>query len=344
MIQEDLITNRYKDNYTNGGKNVPQKRSALDKLIEGNKKFTKKVENCILCGSNKFHLISEIDYENLPNKVCICESCGLGTSSDIYNEAFWVEYYSKFKVSFPKDLENHVELFARRTADTSFANFRYNLIKNKLGPEQYLKIKNVCEIGCADGANLYFFKKDGKNIFGSDLDKEKLEVGINNGLNLAFGLVEEQLEQYKNADLIILSHLIEHLENPLQFISLLRENTGPNVIIYAEIPGLFGVCNKGVSVDGPYCSTTDFLATLQFEHRFYYDKVSFNNLMKKSEFIDIYSDDWVRGLYKKNKSETKLQIEEKRGLQVIKRLKKIESSHFNPLNRIINATLRRIKH
>lgn len=344
MIQEDLITDRYKDNYTKSDYNVPAKRSELDKLIDTNKKLTQKIEHCILCGESKFHLISEVDYEGLPNKVCVCENCGLGTSTDIYNEAFWIEYYSKFKVSFPKDLENHVELFKKRTANNSFANFRYNLIKQKLGNTTYSQIKNVCEIGCADGANLYFFKKDGKNIFGSDLDKEKLEVGINNGLNLAFGLVEDHLQEFKNADLIILSHLIEHLENPLKFLATLRENTGPDVIIYAEIPGLFGVCNKGVSTDGPYCSTTDFLATLQFEHRFYYDKISFNNLMQKSEFSDIYSDDWVRGLYKKSNCAMKLQTDKKRGLQVIKKLKKIESSHHNPLCRIINATLRRIKH
>ena len=93
----------------------------------------------------------------------------------------------------------------------------------------------IFEIGCYDGYILYQLKnRVSKNVGGCD-PSVGARIAIRHGLNVKneFFNVSKIKNKY---DFIIARHLVEHLDNPLQFLKSLENIIYENTKIIIEVP------------------------------------------------------------------------------------------------------------
>lgn len=102
-------------------------------------------------------------------------------------------------------------------------------------------IKTVFEAGCGAGGIIYAFHKRGKNVSGCDFGENYLSYGREKGLNLYIGEPNLEKTPPDSQDLVILSHVLEHLNNPAEYINLLAEITSPKGYILVQLPGLLSM-------------------------------------------------------------------------------------------------------
>ncbi len=86
---------------------------------------------------------------------------------------------------------------------------------------RYLKAREkgrLLEVGCGSGQILKELRELGWLVEGVDLDSRAVEIAKKNGLHVVSGFLEDQHYQDDTFDVIILSHLIEHVDDPLQLL------------------------------------------------------------------------------------------------------------------------------
>ena len=114
-------------------------------------------------------------------------------------------------------------LFQERV--NQFAAKRYELLKSKVRVE---KGDLIVEVGCNDGANLVPWNNAGYEVIGFDWDNTLLEFGRKKGLRLLKGDVSLLTSLKLKPKLIILSHVLEHLKDPIaelkKYAKLLKTN------------------------------------------------------------------------------------------------------------------------
>lgn len=101
------------------------------------------------------------------------------------------------------------------------------------------RIKTVLDIGCGDGGLLYAFYKKRKNVTGINQDAKNLEFGIKQGLNLIAEDLSESKVCEQKYDLVILSHVLEHLENPFETLVQLNQKVHQSKYLLLAVPGIY---------------------------------------------------------------------------------------------------------
>ena len=130
---------------------------------------------------------------------------------------------------FPVDIQRIMDLMGVRKS-LSHSQFRFT--------ERYIKGKNLLEIGSGEGFVLDLFEKKGFNVNGIEASKDNLRL-IKKKLRTGqskIALAEDLPDYDKKFDVIIMSHVLEHLINCRLVISSLRELLVEDGIIYIEVP------------------------------------------------------------------------------------------------------------
>lgn len=107
----------------------------------------------------------------------------------------------------------------------------------------HLKDKNVLEIGCGNGRNLFFFEKSGFKTFGCDPSSSEIETGKKNGITSLFNLsAEEYLKKTrKKFDIIFFHNSIQYIEKPFDILNLCLSKLNDDGIIYSESGNFFDI-------------------------------------------------------------------------------------------------------
>ena len=91
----------------------------------------------------------------------------------------------------------------------------------------------VLDIGCGNGALAYDVAKKAKKVVGIDLNKENIKIAKENYLapNIEYlvGDATKDLPSQK-FDVIILSNVLEHIENRVEFLNKIK-NLAPKILI-----------------------------------------------------------------------------------------------------------------
>lgn len=244
---------------------------------------------CPLCAhqNTQFNQLVINDSRGVPCYVGECSQCGFVFSYKHLNEESLSLYYKSFSTQIRgidmSSMDHRKKQFLLR-AET-FALERFNFLKKFIQDKKF-----VVEIGCNDGANLYPFFKNDYQVTGFDLDEDSLKVGQGFGLTLASGDCFTFLKENK-VDVIILSHFVEHLIDPLFFLKKLYDHIDDQSIVYVEVPGIREPqwVNWKIGI----------LPYIQFEHLQYFEKTSLMALLSKAGFACLESDEFVRGVFKK---------------------------------------------
>lgn len=150
-----------------------------------------------------------------------------------------ISYEKKIKFYFNLDF-----IFKRLAYENSYKKFKdihpttQNTINNI---KKYIK-KNfkILDLGCGNGIISYSLSNFVKEITSIDYDKNIIEnakkkFAVNNLKFYYEDIKNLNRYKFKNLDLIICSHIIEHLDKPFDFLKTLKKF---NSQIYIEVPDL----------------------------------------------------------------------------------------------------------
>lgn len=119
----------------------------------------------------------------------------------------------------------------------SFLNFDYKLTEmNYLSLKPYFKGKNLLELGPAMGHMTKFLVNDFENVSVVEGSKELLDLIPNYDNIEKHHSYFEEFETDKKFDTIIMSHVLEHIENPIKILKLISRWLSENGVIIISVP------------------------------------------------------------------------------------------------------------
>lgn len=202
-------------------------------------KIYKFVNNPCLCGNtdNTYDsVITEKDRFGIKCTSLLCGKCGLIRLKErldgFSTESFYKNEYRALYVG---------EVLASDFFFKSQSKRGYDFLKLVSAHVDIKTIHNIFEVGCGAGGILYPFYQLGKEVSGCDFGVEYLNYGVDKGMNLYQGEVNQALTPYNSQDLIVLSHVMEHFNNPFETMAQLIEFVAPNKYLLVEVPGVFDI-------------------------------------------------------------------------------------------------------
>ena len=219
---------------------------------------------CLICGQNNFEIISKTDRYGFYYPTGICKNCGNMQQTEYLNDEALKLFYSKYYNKIYFNFDNIEERFKSqyKLAINKF-EFLFNYIKILEKNKNNFKI---LEIGCGPGGILAFFKEKGFDVTGIDYDQDHLNFGKSKNLNL-INKIDKNLDE--KFDLIIISHVLEHMKNPKDEIKKIKEKfVKQKTLLYVEIPSIH-------SIKSMYDS--DILKYLHIAHCYHFSLNSFKN-------------------------------------------------------------------
>lgn len=208
----------------------------LEKVDQGEYNY---IENQCLCGNKDQILdtvITEKDRYGIPCINLLCKKCGLirikERLDDKSTEKFYNNEYRGIYVG--KELASNDFFKDQKIRGDKFRK----LIEENVGLQN---INDVFEIGCGSGGILSSFAKKDTKVSGCDFGEKYLKFGQEKGLNLYDGEIDPQKTPKNSQDLIILSHVLEHITNPINFINEILEYLRDEKYLLVEVPGIFDI-------------------------------------------------------------------------------------------------------
>ncbi|MBI5701729.1 methyltransferase domain-containing protein [Candidatus Saganbacteria bacterium] len=316
-----------------------------DRIKNGTIKRVRR-EKCPLCCGQKFVLIAKKDRLGLPLETLICDICGLVFSGSFFSASGEDLYYSNYCNLLKNIGRSPDQMFAARTGTDSYAWKRYRWIKNALGGK-FNNIRTIMEVGCNDGCNLYPYHLNGFNVIGCDFDEVRMAPGRSKGMTMLKGGIEQLRKLSQTADLLIFSHVLEHLSDIDRALSEAKELLSSDGRIYIEVPG-FKRWNRARSEaisDEWLVSGNNFLSYLQMEHNFCFEARTLNFFAFRNGLIAEKGDEFVRALYRRANCRDQFSTENKEyGYGVYNYILGVEKDYqkSNPLWKRFGRSIRNI--
>jgi hypothetical protein len=255
--------------------------------------------NCRICNSNEYSIISNYDRYGSKYKLIFCNNCKqINSLTEIY-ESRINDYYNTI-ANIIKEKKSYEVLFIERTSKKSYSHDRFNYITSSI-----FEINKVFEFGCSDGANLYAFHLKNIPVQGFDYSS-RIKIGEKHGMNLmqidnSFN-IESNFPIIMPNQILILSHLIEHIPDILTFFSILNSKFKINSYIFIETPSIDHILNNNSTTKNQlYSNDTDILNYLQLEHMNFFQTNFINTLLIYNGFEIIKFNDSYRCIAIKRK-------------------------------------------
>lgn len=299
--------------------------------------------NSCLCGSYNKQKIASIDRFGLDFSSFICKNCGLIFTSPYICDSSLPLYYNKFyhplHFGTIKPKEN---LFSKGQGNKIF-----NFVK------AYLNSSNIkiFEMGAGCGTNLLEFanaaKRNGVEVacYGNEYNKEYVKYGNKKGLKLTSKLLEEYVNNANDKfDLIILSHVFEHLTAPFHTLNLIKEIMHNDTMLYIEVPGVLDLKTR-------YVYDCDFLKYLTHAHIFNFSLSSLEATLNQCGFELVQGNEKVESIFRLNRNKDNSFTLRKNNnyKEILSYLTDLEANlafyqSKNPANSVYNKIKRRIRY
>lgn len=240
------------------------------------------------CGAGEefFEVLAEKDRYGMPLRTVICQKCGMIMTNPRMTQESYNFFYANIFAKLYRGDDGTCDIGQRFLKQKIHGKVICDLV------EEYgeREIKTVLEIGCAAGGILCEFQERGYVVTGVDLDDEYLQYGRSKGLDLRLGHSSELLNEGKQYDLIILSHVFEHFLDIESELTVIHDLLTKNGILYIEVPGI------KMLEEGAY--NGNFLAYIQNAHIRNFSLGTLTNVMMKYGFELHAGNEFIQALYK----------------------------------------------
>lgn len=249
------------------------------------------VDTCF-CGSCDFQLLSRYDRFGLPFGTKICKSCGLITQTLRIHRDSLSEFYEK--IYWPLISGQAQYSTAPKKHETSTYIFKYI-------PSHWKDIR-IFEVGCGAGNRISKLMNELREAghaatsVACDYSSHALKLATQKGIQTIYGGMDELLTAGK-ADILILSHVCEHLPDLNQAIEQIDKLIHDNTLVYIEVPGVIDLENKKEY----FYSYQDYCV---LAHAYNFSLSTLENVMSKIGLELVEGDEYVRAVFKKGRSQS----------------------------------------
>ena len=191
------------------------------------------IASCPICsGTSSSHIIAQNSAFGKTFDIALCNFCELYYFAKQPSQSFLEDFYEKQYFSEVRKRRFAYLLKSRFSKMRAFSQFAY--IQNHLDTSED---KSILEVGSADGSFLSFFKKHGWVFKGLEFNeyiikRARKQYGIilesKNILDIDPGS-----ERY---DIIAMSHVLEHLTDPVEVLGHCKKLLNPGGFIFIELP------------------------------------------------------------------------------------------------------------
>lgn len=226
---------------------TPTQQAARTAILAGDRPQDYESVPCPCGASRGDRLLSEVDRHGLPCRNVICLGCGLVRldprwKEERYRRFYEMEYRALYNPS-PKPKAS----YAGQVAGSDATGERARWVVAAAGSLRVWTPK-VVEIGAGGGWNLARLPAAWPRV-GFDVDDEFLRIGAATfGLDMRRGFVEEALDEVAQADIVLLSHVVEHFSEPREVLSTIARRLRPEARLLIEVPGLFRLHRTNLDV------------------------------------------------------------------------------------------------
>lgn len=215
--------------------------------------------NCPSCQSENFESVSAYRAKSpeLQNKEKVrCKTCELVYLTPLPLKEDWEKYNLKYFEKAHGGLSINMRARAYHRA---LAKIRVQHVK-KFIETKNIKVKNVFEVGPGNGE----FAEYWKSLFSSHYEALETDSTLYERLrSLGVNILKTPHEHQEPADLVVISHVLEHTLDPLNFISSMTSAMKPGGVLFIEVPCLDF---KYKNIDEPHILFFDKPAMVKLLH------------------------------------------------------------------------------
>ena len=235
------------------------------------------INNPSFFGSEQEAVVAETDRFGIPLRTVLGTKTGLMRSDPYYSEAYLAQFYN----------ERYRDLYRPKRFSLSW------FLSEQIRAGQRILERvashlptraNVLDIGCGMGGNLIAFRFAGHDVHGCDYGDAYAGRGRELGLDIRTGGVDA-VQAAGPFDLIILSHVIEHVTQPIDLMTHVASLLKPGGICFIEVPGL-------MNLQQWYAG--DILEYLQNAHRWHFTQATLEAVLHRSGLRVREADQTVR--------------------------------------------------
>lgn len=193
--------------------------------------------SCPNCRVSRGKLLFNRDRYGIPWDTVVCRECGMLYSNPQMTQDSTRQFYSSddYRQIYGGGdlLRDSADRFDLQSIDRSQAYHQltyYDFIK-----DSGTKIKSVAEIGAGGGWNLIPFINEGIVCQGYDFSPILIDAGRQQGIDMRDLSTTKLSGQY---DLIILRHVLEHVDEPIVQLKQLSSHLSENGQLFIEVPGI----------------------------------------------------------------------------------------------------------
>ena len=238
MTSRALRHFRFGPTFARINRTLRSRRKAINEIMVLYKKFGLVSDGCILCKSNSFTLVSEGDRYGFDLKKQFCNECGLIQTYPAVSREFHKQFYSYYyrPLYLKSEVVNYKDVIKEQ--DDKAKKYLDYFINNGLSKK--IADLSIIEIGCSSGGTISALKTAAKSVQGCDLDVEAIKFAQDNfRLNVEVGMYPSSLPD--GPKLFILSHILEHVFNPLETLKKIRLLMNTGDYLFIAVPGINGV-------------------------------------------------------------------------------------------------------
>ena len=227
------------------------------------------------CGRDDDVIVTQTDRHGLAYRLVLCNTCGLLRMNPQPEDGHLAWYYSNLYRPLYDQSSPAAEVFLRKL-------WKSELLEKVLNRSTFNRpFSSVLDIGCGGGWTMKIMHDMGAECVGYDFSQDLIEYGIQQGFDLRLGGSDEAIKDGARGDLVIYSHILEHVRDPVAELEKLRELIGENGMLYIETPYI-GRIKKRLHGDALKYWQRAHLWEFQLEHVIYF--------LRKAGFSILWSD------------------------------------------------------
>ena len=277
---------RFSQTFAKVNRTLRSRRKTINKIMTLYKKFGLVRGGCSLCESDNFSLISEGDRYGFDLKKQFCNQCGLIQTYPAVSREFHKEFYSYFYR--PLYLKSEVVDYESVIKEQSDKAKKYLDYFFNNGLSKKIADLSIIEIGCSSGGTINALKNSVKSVQGCDLDVKAIKFAKDNfNINVEVGMYPSSIPD--GPKLFILSHMLEHVFNPLETLKEIRLLINPGDYLFIAVPGINSVSK------GDY--KHDLRRYFHIAHVTDFTSTTLTNVANYAGFKSINIDEEINGLF-----------------------------------------------
>jgi hypothetical protein len=237
--QEPALGRRYRAEAGRSVELTTAQRSVRDDILRRDRPEDWQEAEC-LCGETQGIVLSEIDRHGLPYRKILCGTCGLLRASPRWTARRYAEFYQREYRDLYKPVEGTKEEFVKAAVASAGVRSIASWVTGSARRFDVGASPTIVEIGTGGGWNLANLPATWVRI-GFDVDSDYLAAGRSTAdIDLRHGFLDEAISTgcVGAANIVLLSHVLEHFIDPIEQLGSLRRAMSPEAVLMIEVPGV----------------------------------------------------------------------------------------------------------